>query len=46
MRRGSLGAYVTFISKEGKDATLCFNYRLKALLNSDTKLFAKVLATK
>lgn len=45
MRKESLQAYITVILKEGKEVTLCSSYRPIALLNADTKLFAKILAT-
>lgn len=46
MRKESLQTHVTVIPKEGKDATLCSSYRPITLLNEDTKLNAKVLATR
>lgn len=44
MCREALTASVTLIPKEGKDCTLCSSFRPIALLNADTKLYAKVLA--
>lgn len=44
MRKEALEATITIILKEGKDSTLCSSYRHISLLNTDTKLFAKVLA--
>lgn len=46
MRQESLQAHITIILKEEKDVTLCSSYRPIALLNSDTKLYAKILATR
>lgn len=40
----ALSASITVILKEGKDSTLCSSYRPIALLNAETKLYAKVLA--
>lgn len=39
-------AYISVIPKEGKDPTLCGSYRPISLLNSDIKLFTKILATR
>lgn len=46
MRKKALEATITIILKEGKDSTLYNSYRPISLLNTDTKLFAKVLAEK
>lgn len=46
MSKEALSASITVILKEGKDGTLCSNYRPISLLNTDTKLYAKVLATR
>ena len=40
----ALAAHVTVIPKAGKDPQFCANYRPISLLNSDTKLLAKILA--
>lgn len=42
----SLRAYISLIPKEGKDLLRCGSYRPIALLNSDLKLFAKILANR
>lgn len=44
MGEDSLSATITLILKEGKNNMLCSSYRPIALLNADTKLYAKVLA--
>lgn len=44
MRKESILAYITVYPQEGKDKTLCSNYRPIALLNVDTKLYTKILA--
>lgn len=46
MRREALLVSITIFTMEGKDATLCSSYSPIFLLNEDTKLFAKVLATR
>lgn len=43
---GALTASVTLILKDSKDSSLCSSYRPIALLNADTKLYAKVLASR
>lgn len=40
----ALLAYITVIPKSGKDPQHCANYRPISLVNSDTKLLAKILA--
>lgn len=42
--QGALLAHITVLPKEGKDRTLPQSYRLISLLNTDLKLFAKILA--
>ena len=37
-------AIISLLQKKGKDPTLCSNYRPLSLINSDIKLYAKVLA--
>lgn len=46
MGRDALSAFVTIIPKQGKDNTLCSSNKTISLLNTDLKLFAKVLATR
>lgn len=46
IRREALEAMITIIPKEGKDPLLCSSYRSIPLLNSDVKLFAKILASR
>lgn len=46
IRRESLQAHITVISKGEKDATLCSSDRPIVLINTDTKLYAKILATR
>lgn len=46
IRKESLLANISVIPKAGKDSTICSNYRPIALLNADTKLYAKVLASR
>lgn len=46
MSAEALSATITIIPKEGKESTFCSNYRPISLLNIDTKVFAKVLATR
>lgn len=42
----ALAASITVVLKEGKDGTLCSSYQPISLLNANTKLYAKVLATR
>lgn len=42
----ALRAYIFLIPKEGKDPLRCINYRPIVLLNTNLKLFAKVLANR
>lgn len=44
MRKEALEAIITIIPKEGKDRTLGSSYRPISLLNTDTKVFTKVIA--
>lgn len=46
IRKKSLLANITVIPKVGKGRTICSNYRPIALLNVDTKLCAKILASR
>ena len=46
MSREALSASITVIRKEGKDPLLCSSFRPISLLNVDTKLFTKILATR
>uniref|UniRef100_A0A803K2X3 Reverse transcriptase domain-containing protein n=1 Tax=Xenopus tropicalis TaxID=8364 RepID=A0A803K2X3_XENTR len=42
----NLTSFLSLIPKAGKDNTQCSNYRPIALLNSDLKLFSKILANR
>ncbi|KAM5193876.1 vomeronasal type-2 receptor 26-like [Mantella aurantiaca] len=44
--KDALRVHITLIHKEGKDPLLCQNYRPISLINIDSKLFTKILATR
>lgn len=46
IKRVSLLAHITIAPKEGKNRTICSNYRPKALLNANRKLYEKILTAR